>query len=301
MDPLLIVFGLLVGILIGLTGMGGGTLMTPLLILAFGIKPVTAVGTDIFYGAVTRIVGGARHLRQGTVDLPLCAWMALGSVPSSVGGVFALKAIQRAAGHGFDSILLAAIGATLLLTGTITLVKLLAFPGLAERERESAPSTRRHRAAAAVVGVFVGFVLGFTSAGSGTLISVALILVFRLVPRRVVGTDVFHAGLMLWAAAIAHVIVGDVDFGLAGTLLIGSLPGVWLGSRLTMRVPTGSLRPALTVLVLGGGLGLVAKAGAGVPTPLLAVVPVLVVVVLVGPSARRLLTRGRERLPARAS
>lgn len=287
MDPLLILFGLLVGILVGLTGMGGGSLMTPLLILVFGIKPVTAIGTDIFYGAVTKTVGGARHFRQRTVDLSLSKWMAFGSVPAAVGGVFALKAIEHATGKSFEGIVLAAVGGALLFAGTVTLVRLLALPGLDARERQSAAPTRANRIAAVVVGVFVGFVLGFTSAGSGTLIGVALILVFRLVPQRVVGTDVFHAGLMLWAAAVAHVAVGDVNFALAGTIMLGSVPGVWLGSLWAVRVPTASLRAALAVLVLGGGVGLIAKAGVGIPTPALAAIPVLVAVLVLAPAARR--------------
>jgi len=115
-----------------------------------------------------------------------------------------------------------------------------------------------------------------TSAGSGALIAVALILVFRLIPTRVVGTDVFHAAILLWAAAIAHVVAGNVDYGLAGTIALGSVPGVWLGSHLSVRVPTGSLRVVLGIVLLGSGLGLLSKAGVAVPTPVLAAVPLLV-------------------------
>jgi len=106
-DPYIVIFGLAVGILVGMTGIGGGSLMTPLLILIFGVKPVTAIGTDLAYAAVTKTVGGWRHLRQGTVALSLSTWMALGSVPASIGGVYALQALERAAGRRFDSLLLA--------------------------------------------------------------------------------------------------------------------------------------------------------------------------------------------------
>jgi hypothetical protein len=123
-------------------------------------------------------------------------------------------------------------------------------------------------------------VLGVTSAGSGTLIAVGLILIFRLVPTRVVGTDVFHAAVLLWAAALAHVVAGNVDYGLMGTILIGSLPGVWIGSNLAVRVPTASLRLGLAIVMIGSGLGLLSKAGAGIPGYVLAAVPVLLAVVV---------------------
>lgn len=119
----------------------------------------------------------------------------------------------------------------------------------------------------------VGFVLGVTSAGSGSLITVALTLVFRLAPRQVVGTDVFQAAILLWAAALAHLVAGDLDYGLAGTILLGSLPGVWIGSGLSARVPVGALRVALGLLLVGAGLALVQKAGASVPTAVIGAFP----------------------------
>jgi uncharacterized protein len=140
--------------------------------------------------------------------------------------------------------------------------------------------TTRDKVAAAVLGLFVGFVLGVTSAGSGTLIAVGLIMVFRLVPTRVVGTDVFHAAVLLWAAALAHVVAGNVDYGLMGTILIGSLPGVVVGSHLAVRVPTSSLRLGLAIVMIGSGLGLLSKAGAGIPGYVLAAVPVLLALVV---------------------
>ena len=129
---------------------------------------------------------------------------------------------------------------------------------------------------AAFLGLAIGFVLGVTSAGSGALITVVLILVFRLAPRQVVGTDMFHAAILLWAAALAHVVAGDVDYGLAGTILIGSVPGVWLGSTLIYRVPVGALRIALALLLVGASMALLQKAGAGIPTPILAAFPLAI-------------------------
>lgn len=273
MDPLLIVFGLGVGILVGLTGMGGGSLMTPLLILVFGVTPVTAVGTDLAYAAVTKTVGGWKHFRQRTVDVTLSSWMALGSVPSAIGGVYVLELLERAHGDSFDELLLAVLSGALLFTGAAVLARALFLPGMTARERSEIAYERRHKVAAVAVGVFVGFVLGVTSAGSGALIAVALILLFRLVPTRVVGTDVFHAAILLWAAAAAHLVAGNIDFALAGTILLGSVPGVWLGSHWSVRLPVTTLRTVLGVVLIGAGLGLATKAGADVPAAVLGVVP----------------------------
>lgn len=297
MDPLLIVFGLGVGVLVGATGMGGGSLMTPLLILVFGVKPVTAVGTDLAYAAVTKTVGGFKHFRQGTVDLRLSTWMALGSVPAAIAGVFVLEALQRSTDGDFDSILVAAVAGALLFTGVAVLARVLFLPNMANGEKDSAEVTRRNKVAAALVGVFVGFVLGVTSAGSGALIAVALIMLFRLVPTRVVGTDVFHAAILLWAAAIAHLAVGNIDFALAGTILLGSLPGVWIGSHASVRMPTGVLRTALGIVLIASGLALTTKAGLDLPPAVLVGVPVLLsAIVWLVESGRR--PSGSVRLPA---
>ena len=286
MDPALIAFGLGVGVLVGMTGIGGGSLMTPLLILVFGVQPVTAIGTDLAYGAVTKTVGGFKHWRQKTVDLKLSTWMALGSVPAAIGGVYVLEAIQRSAGKDFDDLLLTVLAGALLLCGVATLGRAVFLKHLDEKERESGSSTPRARIAAVVMGIFVGFVLGVTSAGSGALIAVGLILLFRLVPRRVVGTDVFHAAILLWAAAAAHIVAGNVDFALAGTILLGSVPGVWLGSHWSVRVPVPALRTTLAVLLIGAGLALLIKAGLGIPVVVLAAFPVGVAVLLIGAAVR---------------
>jgi uncharacterized protein len=282
MDPLVIVFGLGVGILVGLTGMGGGSLMTPILIIVFGYNPVTAVGTDLAYGAVTKTLGGWRHFKQRTVFFPLALWMGVGSVPAAIGGVYVLHILEHRYGKSFDNAMLIAVATAVMFTGVAVLSRLLFMKHLLEKERSSFEMTTRDKVCAVVMGLFVGFVLGVTSAGSGTLIAVGLIMIFRLVPTRVVGTDVFHAAVLLWAAALAHVVAGNVDYGLMGTILIGSLPGVWLGSNLAVRVPTGSLRLGLAIVMIGSGLGLLSKAGAGIPGWVLAAVPVLLAVVVGG-------------------
>lgn len=269
---MVVAFGLGVGILVGMTGVGGGSLMTPILILVIGIKPVTAIGTDLAYGAITRTVGGWRHWRQRTVDVPLSLWMAVGSVPAAIAGVVALKALQHGQKKSFDDTVLITLGAVLMLCGLAMLARLLLTHAVA-RERERAEMTRGGRVAAVVLGLAIGFVIGVTSAGSGALITVALILVFHLAPRQVVGTDMFHAAILLWAAAIAHVVAGDVDYGLMGTILIGSIPGVWIGSALVYRVPVGALRVALSMLLVGASLALIQKAGADIPTAIIAAFP----------------------------
>jgi uncharacterized membrane protein YfcA len=288
-DPLLIVFGAGVGILVGMTGIGGGSLMTPLLIIVVGIHPVTAIGSDLAYGAVTKTVGGIKHLRQRTVAIRLSTWMAVGSVPAAVLGVYVLEALERTYGGDFESLLLTIVAGAVLFSGVATLVRAVFLTRLIERERRGFRLTKKDRVVAAAVGVFVGFVLGITSAGSGALIAVALIYIFRLVPTRVVGTDVFHAALLLWAAALAHIVAGNVDYALVGTILLGSVPGVWCGSHMSVRLPTGALRTALGVVLVGAGLGLLSKAGVEVPAPLIAAVPIALAI-LIGSSelARRL-------------
>jgi uncharacterized membrane protein YfcA len=296
MDPLIIVFGLGVGILVGMTGIGGGSLMTPILILVFGFKPITAIGTDLAYGAVTKTVGGWRHFRQRTVNSSLSTWMAFGSVPAAIGGVYVLQAVERSAGRDFDDLLLTVLAGALLFTGAAVLGRALLLRSFSEREHLELE--RRHKIGAVLLGLLVGFVLGVTSAGSGSLIAVGLIMFFRLAPRQVVGTDVFHAAILLWAAAIAHVVAGNVDFALAGTILIGSIPGVWLGSHWSTLVPISTLRTVLGVVLIGGGLGLLSKAGAAIPPAAIAGVPIVIALMAGGPPLRRWL-RGRKETPTR--
>src|SRR5439155_7148308 len=243
MDPVIVVFGLCVGILVGMTGIGGGSIMTPLLILVLGIKPVVAVGTDLAYAAITKTLGGWRHLRHGNVHRRISAWLAVGSVPGSLVGVWILHRIHEAHGDDFDSIVLYIVAGALALTGVATLGRAMFVRNVEARERYTMPLRLKHKAAAIVIGLCVGFVLGVSSAGSGALIAVGLIVVFRLKPQRVVGTDVFHAAILLWVASFAHLVSGNVDLGLTANLLVGSLPGVWIGTSASGKVPSAVLRP----------------------------------------------------------
>jgi uncharacterized membrane protein YfcA len=239
MDPAIIVFGLGIGVLVGMTGMGGGSLMTPLLILIFGIQPTTAIGTDIFYSAITKTVGGWRHFRMKTVNMELVKWLSLGE-------------------DRLDSLVYAVLGGTLLMVGIITLTRALILRNLVE-ERDRFEVERRHKVAAVLIGATTGFVIGITSAGSGTVIAILLIAVYRLSPKKVVGTDVFHAAILLWAAGIAHWIGGNVDFTLAANILIGSIPGVVIGASLSDRAPQGFIRIALGLVLMGSGIVTIQK------------------------------------------
>jgi uncharacterized membrane protein YfcA len=245
--------------LVGMTGMGGGSLMTPLLILIFGIQPTTAIGTDIFYSAVTKTVGGWRHLRMKTVNMELVKWLSMGSVPAAVTGVAVVSLLQAQIGEErLDSLVYAVLGGTLLMVGVVTLARALILRRLVD-ERDRFQVERRHKVAAVTIGATTGFVIGITSAGSGTVIAILLIAVYRLSPKKVVGTDVFHAAVLLWAAGIAHWVSGNIDFTLAGNILLGSIPGVVIGAALSDRAPQGIIRTALGIVLVGSGIVTIQK------------------------------------------
>jgi uncharacterized protein len=265
LDPLIVVFGLGVGILVGMTGIGGGSLMTPLLIIVAGVQPVVAIGTDLAYGAVTKTVGGWRHWRKGTVDFGVCWWLAGGSVPGSLIGVWLVGRLHERYGDGLDDALLLSVAGALLVVSFAILARALFMPRMIAGERETVELNSRVKAMAVGIGLVLGLILGFTSVGSGALIGLALILVFRLTPHRVVGTDVFHAAVLLWVAGLAHFASGNVDLVLMANILLGSIVGVWVGTNLMTRVPANGLRPALGCVLLGSALGVASKAGVEVP------------------------------------
>jgi uncharacterized membrane protein YfcA len=259
MDPKIVFFGFGVGFLVGMTGMGGGSLMTPLLVLLFGVKPTTAIGTDIAYAAVTKTAGGWRHLKLKTVNMRLVYWMAAGSVPSAIAGVWVLDILKRKLGDQLDETVFAILAACLLVVGAATLLRGF-FLADKIQERDDFVMHTRHKIAAVAIGATTGFVIGLSSAGSGTLIAIMLIAVYRLTPQRVVGTDVVHAALLLWAAGIAHIVAGNVDFGLAANILVGSIPGVIIGSNLSVKWPQGALRTILGVVLIAAGVTILNKA-----------------------------------------
>jgi uncharacterized protein len=242
--------GLFIGALVGLTGMGGGSLMTPILVIIFGFNPITAIGTDIFHGAVFKSVGAWRHRRLGTVQGRLSGWMLVGSAPTSLLGVWLATWLRHRYGEGVQTTMGVVLGATLVLGG----IGMSAKAFLGERATDAPFRLRRRdRIAAVAIGAVGGFVVGLTSVGSGVFFGLTLLVVFPLRAAKVVGTDIFHAAALLWVAGAGHIVAGNVDLGAAGWLLVGSIPGVLLGSHLTVHVPDRPLRLILaSLLVLSG-------------------------------------------------
>jgi uncharacterized membrane protein YfcA len=249
------VAGFLVGSLLGLTGMGSGALMTPILILIVGVPPVTAVGTDLAYSSITKLVGGYQHLRLGNVDTRLVRRFAAGSVPASLASVQLLEYLRR---HYDIATVNAALQRGL---GVVLLLSALGIAISALRARDAASRARPSRAfggwQATILGAVVGFLVGLTSVGSGSLVVALLSLVTPLSAATIVGTDVAHAALLTSAAALAHGLAGNVDPSLLASLLAGSLPGVLLGGRLTGRLPASALRVVLLLVLVATGVKLI--------------------------------------------
>jgi uncharacterized protein len=244
--------GLLIGVLVGLTGMGGGALLTPILVLVFGFKPTYAVGTDILHGAVFKTFGAVRHRRLGTVHARLTVWMFLGSGPLSLLGVALAGWLQRSYGDGVQSAEGYAIGAALVLGAAGLVAKTFVKRGV---QTSDAPFVlrRKDKIRAVLIGAVFGFIVGLTSVGSGTFFGLVMVLVYPLTISKIVGTDIFHAAALLWVAGIGHLVQGNVDLHAMAWLLIGSIPGIWLSSRFTVRVPQDALRLGLAgVLALSG-------------------------------------------------
>jgi uncharacterized protein len=242
--------GLFVGVLVGMTGMGGGSLMTPILILVFGFDAKVAVGTDILHGAVFKSFGAARHRMLGTVHARLASWMLLGSAPLSLVGVEVANNIGDKNMNELQKI----VGGALILGG-------LGFLGktFIKGHSDNAPFhlSRRDKAIAVAIGACGGFVVGLTSVGSGTFFGLAMLFAYPLTAQKMVGTDMLHAAVLLWVAGVSHLLHGDVDKHAIAWLLIGSIPGVLIGAHLSIRVPERSLRIGFGVILMLSGLKLI--------------------------------------------
>jgi uncharacterized membrane protein YfcA len=253
--------GLLIGALVGLTGMGGGSLLTPILVIVFGFKPTYAVGTDILHGAIFKSFGAVRMRRLGTVHARLVFWMFLGSGPFSLLGVALATWLSNTYGDTVQSAEAYAIGAALVLGGIGLVAKTLIKLGM---QPDDAPFilTRRDRWIAFVIGAVFGFIVGLTSVGSGTFFGLVMVLVYPLTIAKIVGTDIFHAAALLWVAGAGHLVAGNVDLHAMSWLLLGSIPGVLLTSKLTLRIPEEGLRLGLAGVLVLSGIKLIDPPGA---------------------------------------
>ena len=285
--------GLLIGTLVGMTGMGGGSLMTPILVILFGFQPTLAVGTDILHGAIFKTVGAIRHRSLGTVHARLSGWMLIGSAPFSLLGVALGTRLTDKYGDGATSVMGYVLGGALLF-GAIGLVLKSFVRKKVVGDDDRFDMVWRDRIAAVTIGVFGGFIVGLTSVGSGTFFALTMLFVFPLGAHKIVGTDILHAAALLYVAGFGHFIAGNVDFHAVGWLLIGSIPGVLIGSHYSVRIPEAWLRLALADVLAISGLKLVQ-----VPNVYLAVaigVSVAAGLVAVVNTRRRLRAQGKKLL-----
>ena len=267
--------GLLLGVLIGLTGMGGGSLLAPIMLLLFRVPPVMAVSVDITYSTITKALGAFIHIRQKHVNLKVALWLSCGSIPATILSIFFVQFVRKHYGQEINSIIVHGIGIALLLVALLLVVKpylnrIIERRMVSERkqayetegliiDRESSTWHKRWRpVVTALVGAFVGFLVGLTSVGSGTLIIASMAFLFpRLTPKELVGTDVFQAFLLLAAGAITLMLAGSINWGMVGLLLIGSLPGVFIGSKLSKYLPDRIMNPLVAVVLAISGFKLI--------------------------------------------
>ena len=246
--------GLGLGLIVGLTGVGGGSLMTPILIIVFGFKPTYAVGTDIFHGAIFKSFGAIRHRRLSTVHGHLAFWLFLGSGPLAIAGVVVSNVLQNQISNA-QTILGYAIGVALIGGGAGFLAKSFVKRGVQPSDLPFIMS-RRDKLIALGTGAVFGFIVGLTSVGSGTYFGLMMVLVYPLTMPRIVGTDIFHAAALLWVAGVGHLIIGDVDLHATAWLLLGSVPGILISSRYTLTVPDLTIRGGLAGILIISGIKL---------------------------------------------
>jgi uncharacterized membrane protein YfcA len=265
--------GFIVGIVVGLTGMGGGALMTPVLVIGFGIEPLAAVSSDLVAAVVMKPIGGGIHFRRGTVHTGLVKWLALGSVPGALLGSYVISHLSGDVGDTIEIVL----GVVLLVAAGAMIVRsyLTGHRGRGV-EGDDARRIPVRRAATLTVGLVGGTIVGMTSVGSGSLMIVALMLLYpTLSSRELVGTDLVQAVPLVLAAAIGHLLWGEFEMGLTTSLLIGSIPGVIIGAQISSRAPDHFIRPVLALVLTLTGLKLL-----GVPNEVL--LAVLATAILVG-------------------
>lgn len=265
-DPAVAVAGLAVGFVVGMTGMGGGALMTPLMILLFKVEPLAAVSSDLVVSLLMKPVGGAVHARRGTVNRPLVGWLVCGSVPSAFAGVLLLRALT---GHDPARALKPLLGAVLVVAAVSIGVKAAlqrhrdqrtatggGSNGPGASDSPEVPVTVRP-AATVAIGAVGGLLVGLTSVGSGSVVIVLLLLLYpTLRSAQLVGTDLVQAVPLVAAAALGHLLFGDVRLGLTASLVVGALPGVYAGARISARAPDRVVKPTLALVMAASGLKL---------------------------------------------
>jgi uncharacterized protein len=255
MDPKVALLGLFIGLLIGLTGMGGGALMTPALILLGLARPSMAVGTDLVWNALTKAVGSVAHLRQHTVDNRIVKRLAIGSIPGALAGIGLLAFLRHRGIQNEDRLVVLVLGTALVCVALGLYVRTFLGARLPLPGQEQI--TRGPWWLTSVVGLVVGFLVSITSVGSGTLIVASLVFIYPATPlKKLVGSDIFHALFLVGVSAIGHAGLGTINYRLLGGLLLGSVPGVWIGSKLTARFPERVLRPVLATTLLYVGMKL---------------------------------------------
>ncbi len=261
-DPAPALFGLLVGFLVGLTGVGGGSLMTPFLVAVMGVPPATAVGTDMVYATFTKLTGSVQHYRQRSVNLEIAIFLGIGSIPAGLLGVATLEVMQRVLdAEMLKAVMITIIAITLVLVGGSLIYKEYLMPDPPETPKPGrwdgkSPMSRRRRAYTILFGAMGGYLVGLTSIGSGSIMAVILLLLYPIAPAVIVGTDIAHATVLSLVVGLAHITQGNVNFGLAGTLLLGSIPGVLIGSRVAPLVPGKPLKTILAVMLIFVGVRL---------------------------------------------
>lgn len=250
----IVLMGLLIGFLVGLTGVGGAALLTPVLIL-LGINPAIAVGTDLAYNSITKFFGSIQHWRQKTINFKLVKYLALGSIPSAICAVGTLHLFDTFFNNQ-EQVIKHALGYVLILVALVTLIKTFMKEKYNLNHIQLKPLHEK-RTLTIIIGVVLGFLVGLTSIGSGSLFALAMIFLYKLRPGELVGTDIAHAFLLVTAAGIMHAGIGNVDFLLTFNLLLGSIPGVILGSTLSSKLPSKPLRAMLALMILISGLKLI--------------------------------------------
>ncbi|MFC5300962.1 sulfite exporter TauE/SafE family protein [Azospira restricta] len=251
MDWLYTLSGFAVGAIVGLTGVGGGSLMTPLLVLLFGIHPATAVGTDLLYAAITKSGGTVVHGRKGHIDWQIVGRLAAGSIPAAAITILVLAQLPKRSAE-MTHLISVSLGVALLLTACAIIFRKRILDYALRHENSF---VQRHLGPVTVaVGALLGVLVSISSVGAGALGVAALFFLYPHLPAvRIVGSDVVHAVPLTLVAGVGHWWLGSVDWALLGALLLGSLPGIWVGSHISAKVPDRILRPILaSMLVLIG-------------------------------------------------